>query len=172
MWKLPNGKTISHPRDVLIGDTMYPAQIFRRWSKLELGMIGIFPFREERFDSQYYRSTGTTDVEIDGGIVRQHTTTKKYNGQQLRALFADKIKQNLRSLWKTSQEEHEYLLMFEPSNQDDIDTWMQYKTDLINSAQTIKAAFLALTDYEEGITFIREYTTMLPNVPFQEIIET
>jgi hypothetical protein len=167
MWKLPNGKTINHPRDVLVGDTMYPAQIFRRWSKLELSMIGIFPFREESFDSQYYRSTGSEDVEIDGEIVRQHTTTQRYTSQELKKHFGKIIKQNLWFLWITSRDELAYLNVFDNTSPD-IDIWVQYGTDLKDAALLIKDDFLALTSYEEGITFIREYQAMLPDVPFQE----
>lgn len=171
MWKLPNGRTITWPRSVRIGDVNYPAQIFRRWSKAQLKAIGIFPFREIGYDSKYYRSTGSTDIETDHGeIVRLHTTTQRYTNKQMRGNFADKIKQNLMSLWNKAKGELEYLNVFDNTSPD-IAIWLQYNTDLKDAALLIKDDFMALTDYEEGITFISEYTQMLPAVPFTEIAE-
>ena len=78
-WRLPDGKTIKTPKGVLIGDVNYPADIFYKWSKQELAAIGIKPFREEKYDKKWFRSSGHVDVDIDGEIVRQHTTVEKYS---------------------------------------------------------------------------------------------
>jgi hypothetical protein len=148
-----------------VGDTNYPESVFRRWSKQELLTLGIKPFRENAVDRKYYLSTGTTDTDVDGDIVRSHTTTQRYTGQELKERFGKKMKRHLMGQWRDAQEEHEYLLMFEPTNQTDIDLWVQYKADLRSSAQTIKTAFQQLTSYEDGIEFIRSYANLLPDTP-------
>jgi hypothetical protein len=169
MWKLPNGKTISVPKDVTIGNVCYPAQIFRRWTKEELNAHGIKPFREVSYDSRYFRSIGSTEVETNGEIIREHALTPRYTNQEVRNVFKVMIKQHLRANWQHAKEEHEYLQTFEPENTEDIATWAQYSQDLRQAATDIKAAFQATTSYEEGIEFIKHgYTAMLPTLPFQE----
>jgi hypothetical protein len=173
MWKLPNGKITCSPRSITVGDVQYSTSIFHRWTPAELKAIGIFRFREVQYDIKYYKSTGSTDVEIGDEIVRTHTITQRFTAAELKDIFARLIKQNLRQKWIYAQEEHEYLLMFEPLNQTDITIWVQYKADLRSAAQTIKTAFQALTSYEDGITFIKEtYPTMLPDTPGETIVST
>jgi hypothetical protein len=82
MWKLPNGKVTRVPKGIQVGDVKYPASIFRRWSKEELATLGIKPYREVRYDQRWYKSVGSTEEEIDGMIVKTHTTVEKYTPEE------------------------------------------------------------------------------------------
>lgn len=74
MWKLPNGNIIREPRKVEINGIIYTKDIFTKWSIAKLNKIGIWPFREEKFDTSTLKSTGYTDEVRDKEIVRVHTT--------------------------------------------------------------------------------------------------
>lgn len=169
MWKLPNGKVINRAKAITIGDVNYPAQIFHRWTKAELNAHGIYPYREVSYDRKFFRSTSTVEEEIDGEIVKSHTVVPRYTNQEVRNVFAKMIKTHLRSNWMFAKEEYEYLQEFEPNNTDDLAVWVQYRSDLRQAATDIKAAFQALTSYEEAIAFIKNgYVAMLPAIPFQD----
>jgi len=92
MWKLPDGTIISSPRAVTINDIQYPDTIFKNWSLAELNAIGIYPFREEGYDSYYYRSTGHTDTIVDGEVVRTHTLIDAMSLVELQSLVVEDIK--------------------------------------------------------------------------------
>jgi len=169
MWKLPNGKVTRAPKGVLIEDVNYPASIFRRWSKDELNAIGIYPFREVSYDNQFYRSTGITDTEAAGEILREHTLVRRFTNQELKAMFIKLMKTRVRSLWKHAKEEHEYLLMFDEENTTDIETWVMYMSDLRLAVENIKTALADISSYEDGIEFVRTGSwAILPEIPFQD----
>jgi len=75
MWKLPNGRVIKHPRQIKIGSVKYPASIFTSWPVEKLVAIGVWPFREVRFDKALYRSVGHNDETrpADLEVVRTHS---------------------------------------------------------------------------------------------------
>ena len=52
----------------------YPGRVLSDWSKEQLAAIGVVPFREVSFDKDTLRSTGHSDAEVNGEIVRTHTT--------------------------------------------------------------------------------------------------
>jgi hypothetical protein len=155
MWKLPDGKTIASPRSVTVGDTVYPADIFRRWSKIDLASIGIVPFREVTFDTQHYRSTGSEDVLTDGEIVRRHTTTKRFTNQELRVRIKRQLKSTLRKSLSYACLEIGYLVEFEPDNQEDKDMWIEYISDLRFAANIIRSRVRELSSYDEAVMFMR-----------------
>ena len=169
MWKLPNGKVIKNPKGFTIGNVNYPMQVFRRWTKEELNAIGVFPYREVSYDQRFYTSTGTTETEVDGEIVREHTLANRYTNQELRNVFIKLMKHHVLRLWKSAKEEQEYLQTFDEGNSVDIQTWATYKNDLKQSVASMKTAVANISSYEEGIEFVRTGAwAMLPEVPFQE----
>ena len=48
--------------------------ILSEWSKEQLAEIGVKRFREVAYDKDTVKSTGYTDEEVDGVMVRTHTT--------------------------------------------------------------------------------------------------
>jgi hypothetical protein len=68
MWIL-NEMTIKTPRSMTIGDIQYPSSIFTRWSKAELAVLGIKPYRLTRVNERYYWTGNVTNVETDGEVV-------------------------------------------------------------------------------------------------------
>jgi hypothetical protein len=97
MWRLPNGKVTRVPKGIQIGDVKYPASIFRRWPKEELNKIGIYPYREVKFDQKWLKSTGFTEEEIDGEIVKTHTTVNKYTVKEAKEIKEKELKERLKS---------------------------------------------------------------------------
>jgi hypothetical protein len=169
MWKLPNGKIIRLTQAVTIGDTVYPANIFRRWSKPELATIGIVPFREATFDSQHYRSSGSEDVTTDGEIVRTHTTTRRFTKQELRARIKRQLKSTLRKNLSYARLELQYLLEFEPDNQEEMDLWTEYISDLRFAANIVKLRVRELSSYDEAVKFMRScLSDIIPSRPDDE----
>ena len=67
MWSQVSGgqvlRVLAHPVPLVIGDTQYPKNIFTLWSKAELKVIGIMPYREVPVDTKYHYS-GTVSYEI------------------------------------------------------------------------------------------------------------
>ena len=155
-WKLPNGKVIRVPKGVLIEDVNYPASIFRRWSKDELNAIGIYPFREVRYDTKWLKSTGSSEDEIDGEIVKTHTTTNRYLNEYAKEIQTDVVKlkyicENRRAL---EQED------FYDTVGDNVTKklWSDYITALKNDAKTLKDAVNAAGTYDQIINFEFEWT--------------
>lgn len=169
MWKLPDGKVIRYPKQISVGDVNHPKQIFKVWSRAELNAIGVYPYREQTYNKQFYKSTGTVEVEQDGEIVCQHTLVRRYTNPELRALFTKRVKKHLLTLWRSANEELDYLEQFEPDNTTDINLWVDYKANLKLAVPEIRAAMQAISSYAEAIEFIQDgYHSMLPVVPLQE----
>jgi hypothetical protein len=163
---LPSGRTIATPRDVQIDGVNHSREIFRKWSKLELSLIGIKPFREDRYHSAYYKSTGSNDVEIDGEIVRTHTLENRYTGAELKTKFIASAKGRLRPMWKKALDELEYLEAFDAGNTAEIDEWMQYKNYLKAAFIDAKSQMQAITTYEDGVEFLETgFFALLPTSP-------
>jgi len=156
-WKLPDGKTINSPRDIIINDVQYPAQIFRQWSKAELNAIGIYPFREVRYDQKWYDSTGYSEVEIDGEIVRTHGTAEKLTNGEAKVLQIDTIK----SIYISKKRRATELEDFYDAVGDNVtkNIWGTYITDLKNDAKDLKDAVNAAGTYDQIINFDFTWTT-------------
>jgi hypothetical protein len=145
-WKLPDGKVIQSPKALTHDGLQYPAQIFRSWSKEQLAAIGVKPYREVGFDRTWYKSTGSSESEVDGEIVRTHTTTKKYTNAKARERQVDVIRQSYITQ-KTMAEQNED---FYDAVGDSVTKklWSDYITALKNDAKTLKDAVDAAGTYD------------------------
>jgi hypothetical protein len=149
MWIL-SGKIIASPRPILIGDVNYSRNIFKKWSIEKLAELGISPFREAGFNSQWFRSTGTIDTLDDNGtMVRSHTLvplhddnvakTKRFN--QIRSLYV-KLKR------KATEYEDFYDAIGDSVNKK---VWGDYGTALKDDAKLLRDSVDAAETYEEII---------------------
>ena len=77
MWKLPDGVIIRVPRQITINDIKYPASIFYAWPVSKLVSIGVYPFREERYDKRTLKATKYTDDVRENEIVRVYDTVPR-----------------------------------------------------------------------------------------------
>jgi hypothetical protein len=171
MWKLPNGSIISSPKQVQIGDVVYPASIFTKWTVEELNAIGIYPFTEKRVDSRYYTSSGFTDDIVDGCIVRTHTKVARITLNELKKQYGETIRDTGMSLLKRVRDNLDYLQEFDSGNTDEITAWNDYKAALKAAYQTIKAEVLAITDFDEMIEYTQSGSSQhMPSAPDEVII--
>ena len=169
MWKLPNGRTISTPKDVLIDDVNYPANIFRRWSTSKLNELGIYPFREEMYDTKYYKSTERVDTVVSGEITRNHKIAPKYTVTEIGQQFKLTVQRHIFKLWKNANEELEYLDIFDDTNVDDRVVWQDYKLALKQATSTIKFNVKSLNEYADLIAYTRhQWLNDIPSTPFEE----
>jgi hypothetical protein len=163
---LPSGRIIATPRDVLIDGVNHSREIFRKWSKEELATLGIKPFREQRYHSAYYRSTGSEDLDTDGEIVRIHTLENRYTGAELKTKFIADAKGRLRFMWKKALDELEYLEAFDAGNTIEIDEWTQYKSYLKAAFIEAKSQMQAIITYGDGVEFLETgFFALLPTAP-------
>jgi len=76
MWII-NGQAINRQRNFTDGNgNRQRGIILVKWTKEALAEIGVKPFREVA-KAKGYKSTGYKDAEVDGEIVRTHTTEAK-----------------------------------------------------------------------------------------------
>ena len=170
MWKLPNGSITRFPRDLTVANVNYSKKIFSRWSIAELNAIGVYPFTENRFDDRYYRSTGFTDTETDGSIVRTHTSEARISLNDLKKEFAGTMRDMGRQTIKRVQDELFYLNNFEPGAPE-LAEWATYRSDYKSAFQTIKAAVVAITEFEDMIKYIQSgWQDLIPVMPGEDII--
>lgn len=155
-WKLPDGKTISSPKGVLIGDTQYSADIFYRWSKEELAAIGIKPYREESFDSKWYKSIGFSETEIDGEIVKTHTIVPKMTVTDAQETQVTKIKNKYISEFRRSTELADFYDAVGDSDSKKL--WDDYCTDLKNDAKSLKDIVDVIGSYDDIVNLDFEWT--------------
>jgi hypothetical protein len=135
-WRLPDGKTISTPKDIVVGDTQYPAQIFYRWSVEELAAIGIKPFREVNFDRKWYKSTGSTEQEIDGEIVKTHEVAPRMEETEAKDTQTTKV----RNVYLNEAPRAQVMMDFYDAVGDSVTKklWSDYLTALKTDAKTLK----------------------------------
>jgi hypothetical protein len=155
MWKLPNGKILSRPKSIRIGDVNYPAGIFTAYSKLELSLIGIRPFREESFDTTNYRSISFTDELIDGDIVRIHEVMPKLTLAKLKKKELKKIKDKSKILFRHSKSEMAYLIEFEDEDPDQWELWSAYIAALKQLKHDVKADFALILTVGTLLDYVR-----------------
>lgn len=156
MWKLPNGKVQRVPKGIRVGDVNYPASIFRRWSKEELNAIGIFPYREVKFDQTWFESTGSTEEEIDGEIVKTHTTTKKFTNAVAKERQTDKVRNEYISEWTRATSNADFYDAVGDS--DGKKLWTDYLDALKTDAKTLKDAVDAAGTYDDIINLDFQWT--------------
>ena len=165
-WKLPDGKTISTPKGVVIDDVQYSADIFYRWSKQELAAIGIKPFREERYDSKWYKSTGSEETEVNGEIVKSHTVTEKLTEEDAKVIQVDVVKAQYISGKRRATEQED----FYDAVGDNVTkkVWSDYIKALKNDANTLKDAVNAAGTYDEIKDFKFEWTSAPDAIVIEE----
>ena len=96
MWSQISGgqvlRVLAHPIPLVIGDTQYPKNIFTLWSKAELEVIGIMPYREVPVDTKYHYS-GTVSYEItENEVVGSYPSSSDKEYAQLKLAMLDKTK--------------------------------------------------------------------------------
>lgn len=162
-WKLPNGKVTRVPRGVQVGDTKYSASIFRRWSKEELNAIGIYPYREIKYNSKWYRSSGKTEEIIDGEIVVTHETAPKMSKAQALTIRVDELKRIFKGLFKIAKEEIAYYQAVEDAVGEQ--EWVDFQTALKAKAKQIRNQI-----NNGNLTYkqITEHQIQMPDMPSVE----
>ena len=68
MYRLPNGRTIKQPEQIIIDGILYPKTIFSQWSLERLNNIGIYPIIEQKYNSKRYKIQKTKEKIINGSI--------------------------------------------------------------------------------------------------------
>jgi hypothetical protein len=81
MWTKVTGgqveRVISSPINITVDNVTHPKSIFTKWTKPELKIIGIYPYREDSIDQRYY-NTGTVSYAIGADeVVGSYTSTDK-----------------------------------------------------------------------------------------------
>ena len=98
MWMI-NGQVTRRKREFTDGNgNRQRGVVLVRYSKEALAEIGVKPFREESYDKTLLVSTGYTDAEVDGCIIRTHTTENKYNIQEAKQSALAKINEQAGTL--------------------------------------------------------------------------
>ena len=96
MWSQVSGgaviRVLAHPVPLVIGDTQYPKNIFTLWSKAELKVIGIMPYREVPVDTKYQYS-GTISYEItEDEVVGSYASRSDKEYAPLKLAMLDRTK--------------------------------------------------------------------------------
>jgi hypothetical protein len=138
MWKLPNGKVQRVPKGIQVEDTKYPASIFK-------------PYREERYDSKWYSSTGSTESEVDGEIVKTHTTKKRYTNEKAKDTQTSKVRDAYISEVRRANEMMDFYDAI--GDNDTKKVWSDYVIALKNDAKTLKDEVDAAGSYGAIINF-------------------
>lgn len=150
-WRLPDGKTIQSPKAFTHDGVQHSAQIFLTWSTEELAAIGVQPFREEKYDTKWYKSLGYQDTAIDGEIVRTHTTIEKFDNAQAAEQKIDTIRKHYMSEMRRANEMADFYDAVGDSDTKKV--WTDYASALKTDAKTIKDAVEAAGSYDEIIHF-------------------
>ena len=167
-WKLPNGKTIQTPKDIVVDDTQYPSEIFRRWSKEELNAVGIFHFREVGFNKGWFTSTGSSEEEVDGEIVRTHTTKNRYLKEEAKDIQIDVMKSRYIAEKRRALEQEDFYDAVGDSDTKKL--WSDYITALKNDAKGLKDAVNAAGTYDAIVNFEFQWTEA-PDALVEEVID-
>ena len=102
MWSQVSGgaviRVLAHPIGLTIGDTQYPKNIFTLWSKAELKVIGIMPYREVPVDTKYHYS-GTVSYEItEDEVVGSYASRSDKEYAPLKLAMLDRTKATASSI--------------------------------------------------------------------------
>ncbi len=150
MWRLPDNrvirvrKTIILPSGEKFGGTDW-------YDPAKMAEVGIMPFREVSYDKAHYRSTGYTDEEIGGEIVRTHTIEPSMTVVELQAQWVERAKARAGSLlaptdWYVVREAEDAL---KPAPQAISD----YRADVRAASDGVEAAVGTLSIYEDLVAF-------------------
>ena len=96
MWSQVSGgaviRVLAHPVPLKINDIQHPKNIFTRWSKAELKVIGIYPYRELPVDAKYHYS-GTVSYEItEDEVVGSYASQSDKEYAKLKLSMLDRTK--------------------------------------------------------------------------------
>jgi len=164
MWKLPDGKVLSNPRQVKIGDTNYPARIFSLWSTEELANIGIKQYSEQKFDRRYFRAVSYGVDETATTYRKTCVVEPKFTRATLLQNLNVIVKATLISLYMRKKSELEAWVELDTSEALSTQAKLDYyRTELRGAYQEIKAAYSALTDYQDIIDY--QWQSLLPVEP-------
>lgn len=153
MWQLSDGTIISSARDFVDGNGIKrDATILAKWKISELAKIGVKPFREVRYDSKHYISTGFTDAEVDGEIVRTHTTAPRYTVEELKEILIANVKEKANRLLAAT--DWYVVRASDPSDGTAVPQDVQDARAAIRSdADAEELAIDALTTYEDLVSY-------------------
>ena len=81
MWTKVTGgqveRVISSPINITVDDVTHPKSIFTKWTKPELKIIGIYPYREDSVDQRYHYSGAVTYAIGADEVVGSYTQTDR-----------------------------------------------------------------------------------------------
>lgn len=157
-WLLPNGKVINTPRPITVNDVLYPLTIFYRWSKEELAAIGIKPWREVRFDQKWYKSTGYSDEEVDGEIIRTHTLTEKHSVARAKEIRNARLREQYISFKTRAENNADFYDAVGDSDAKKV--WTDYVTTLKNEAKTLKESVDNAGSYDDIVNLNINWTVI------------
>lgn len=150
MWRLSDNRVIRVRKTIILssgekfGGTDW-------YDPAKMAEAGIMPFREVAYDKAHYRSTGYTDEEVDGEVVRTHTIEPSMTVVELQAQWVERAKARAGSLlaptdWYVVREAEDAL---KPAPQAISD----YRADVRAASDSIETAVNELTTYEELVAF-------------------
>jgi hypothetical protein len=147
---LPSGKITNSPKPILINDVNYSKNIFTKWSIEKLAELGISPFREERFNSKWFRSAGTVDTMDEGGtMVRTHTLVPRHTIDAVKGEMDNQVRSRyIKLIQKATSYEDFYDAVGDSVNKK---IWGDYCIDLKNDAKILRDIVDAAGTYEEII---------------------
>ena len=155
MWILPDNRTIKTPnrnRMFIIDDVQHPETNLLLWDDKTLTEYGIKRFVEIRFDEINYRSTGYSDVEIDGTITRTHTLEPRNNLDDLKKALILRVRAEARALIEPTTW-FQIRALDEPLTEPMPENVLNYRVAIRAICDTIEGTIKALKTYEEVIAF-------------------
>jgi len=156
MWIINGTDVINRQRDFTDGNGQRQrGVILVQWSKEALAEIGVKPFREIAYDGKWYNSTGFSDEEVDGEIVRTHTTEARYTLEEAKE---ERIKEINAAAYILLQTTDYYVIRKSDVGtdipQDIIDERAQVRTDITTNEDAINE----LDDYSDVIDYVITWT--------------
>jgi len=160
MWIVNGEQVINRTREFTDGNgERQRGEILVRWSKEALAEIGVKPFREVSFDQEAYKSTGFSDEEVDGEIVRTHTTEARYTVEEAKAKRIEEL--NLQVHQLLSKTDFYVIRASDPTSttampQTINDERTQIRTDIVTNEDAINA----LSVYDDIMGYAISFTDL------------
>lgn len=151
MWKLPDGTITPSPRAIEVNGVQYPATIFKNWTAEELGNIGVYSFREDKYDPYFYSASAHTDVREGYEIVRKYTLIDAMTLAELKERTISDVKITANNLLAPTDW---YVIRKIESNTDMPTEVSEYRTAVRQASNDIEAAISNYATYAELVTYI------------------